>query len=160
MGSASTVAGHATHLVLGIAGQVLHALDDHATDPIGRNDLGPFFFLTFEADTLTRPEAVSPTRALFTRLACGEEAAPVAERFRQPCTALGTEVVERTEASRSSGRPSPPRRQARRNQSGKSAAASSPAAAPLRPSSHELTRSKTVCTPLPARSTIEENRVR
>ncbi|HET9093433.1 MAG TPA: CapA family protein [Acidimicrobiales bacterium] len=97
---ATVVAGHSAHVLQGVAGRVLYDLgdflDDYATDPVERNDLGLAFFLTFEGDVPIRLEAV-PLRLeyCFTRLARGGESAVVAERFRQRCAAFGTEVLAR-----------------------------------------------------------------
>jgi poly-gamma-glutamate synthesis protein (capsule biosynthesis protein) len=97
---ATLVAGHSAHVFHGVQGTVLYDLgdlvDDYATDPRLRNDLGLLFLVTFEGPRPTRLEAV-PIALDFcsTRLAQGEEAAWVARRFRRACAALGTDVEQR-----------------------------------------------------------------
>lgn len=97
---ATLVAGHSAHVFHGIADRVLYDLgdfvDDYATDPELRNDLGLLFLVTFEQDTPVRVEGV-PLALDYcrTRLAGADEAAWIARRFRRACAALGTEVAER-----------------------------------------------------------------
>jgi poly-gamma-glutamate capsule biosynthesis protein CapA/YwtB (metallophosphatase superfamily) len=93
---ASLVAGHSAHVFHGVEGRVLwdlgDFLDDYRVDPIARNDLGLLWLLDLDERRL---EAV-PLKLdyCFTRLADGEDAAWIRERFRAACAALGTEVRE------------------------------------------------------------------
>ena len=97
---AGLVAGHSAHVVHGVGRYVLYDLgdfiDDYATHPSLRNDLGMMFLVTYEGDRPTRVEGV-PLALDFcrTRLADGDDARWMAERFRAACAALGTEVDER-----------------------------------------------------------------
>jgi poly-gamma-glutamate capsule biosynthesis protein CapA/YwtB (metallophosphatase superfamily) len=97
---AALVAGHSAHVFHGVGDRILYDLgdflDDYAVDRRLRNDLGLLFLVTFEADRPVRIEAV-PLALDFchTRLAEGEDAAWVRDRFRAACAALGTEVAER-----------------------------------------------------------------
>jgi poly-gamma-glutamate synthesis protein (capsule biosynthesis protein) len=94
---ATLVAGHSAHCFHGVRGRVLYDLgdfvDDYAADPLLRNDLGLLFLVTLGAKGPRRIEAV-PLRVEYahTRLADGEDAAWVRERFRAACAALGTKV--------------------------------------------------------------------
>lgn len=97
---ATLVAGHSAHVFHGVANGVLYDLgdfiDDYATDPILRNDLGLLFLVTFEQATPTRIEAVPlALDYCHTRLADDAEAAWISRRFRRACAAFGTEVSER-----------------------------------------------------------------
>lgn len=94
---ATLVAGHSAHVFHGVAGRVCYDLgdfvDDYATDPVLRNDLGLVFFV--ELDTLgpRRVEAVPiALDHCHTRLADADEAAWIARRFTAACASLGTEV--------------------------------------------------------------------
>jgi poly-gamma-glutamate synthesis protein (capsule biosynthesis protein) len=96
---ATLVAGHSAHVFHGVAGSVLYDvgdfLDDYATDPALRNDLGVLFFVTLDEAGLRRIEAVPLSLAYcHTRLASGENAAWVRRRFHEACEKLGTEVTE------------------------------------------------------------------
>jgi poly-gamma-glutamate synthesis protein (capsule biosynthesis protein) len=94
---ATLVAGHSAHVFHGIQGSVLFDLgdfiDDYAVDPVLRNDLGLFFLVTLGERGPERVEAV-PLELDFchTRLARGESAAWIRDRFRHACAALGTLV--------------------------------------------------------------------
>ena len=77
---ATLVAGHSAHVFHGVADRVLYDLgdfiDDYATDPNLRNDLGLLFLVTFEQATPTRIEAVPlALDYCHTRLADAAEAA-------------------------------------------------------------------------------------
>jgi poly-gamma-glutamate synthesis protein (capsule biosynthesis protein) len=85
----------------GVADSVVYDLgdfiDDYATDPFLRNDLGLLFLVTFDdGGRLTRLEAI-PLALDYcsTRLAAPEEAHWIIDRFRRACTAFGTEVEQR-----------------------------------------------------------------
>jgi poly-gamma-glutamate synthesis protein (capsule biosynthesis protein) len=70
-------------------------IDDYATDPRLRNDLGLLFLVTFDDGQPTRLEVVPlALDYCHTRLATTDEAAAITDRFRRACAALGTEVVE------------------------------------------------------------------
>jgi poly-gamma-glutamate synthesis protein (capsule biosynthesis protein) len=96
---ATLVAGHSAHVFHGVADGVVYDLgdfiDDYATDPFLRNDLGLLFLVTFEEAVAARLEAV-PLALDYcrTRLANAGEAAWVHRRFRRACAAFGTEVSE------------------------------------------------------------------
>jgi poly-gamma-glutamate capsule biosynthesis protein CapA/YwtB (metallophosphatase superfamily) len=94
---ATLVAGHSAHVFHGVAGTVLYDLgdfiDDYAVDPRLHNDLGLLFIVTFDGPVPIRLEAVPlALDHCFTRLADGDDAAWITERFRSACAALGTEV--------------------------------------------------------------------
>lgn len=97
---ATLVAGHSAHLFQGVGPGVLYDLgdfiDDYATDPLLRNDLGLLFLVTFEHGTPVRLEAV-PLGLDFchTRLARRDETAWIARHLRRACAGFGTEVTER-----------------------------------------------------------------
>ena len=94
---ATLVAGHSAHVFPRVSDRVCYYLgdfvDDYATDPVLRNDLGLLFLVRFDDAVPTRIEAV-PLHLGYchTRLARGEERAWIARRFRRACAALGTEV--------------------------------------------------------------------
>jgi poly-gamma-glutamate capsule biosynthesis protein CapA/YwtB (metallophosphatase superfamily) len=97
---ATLVAGHSAHVFHGVERRVLFDLgdfiDDYAVDPVLRNDLGLLWLVTLDADGPVRLEAV-PLFLDFchTRLASGEDAAWIGKRFRDACSAMGTEVTEK-----------------------------------------------------------------
>jgi poly-gamma-glutamate synthesis protein (capsule biosynthesis protein) len=96
---ATLVAGHSAHVFHGVAGTVLYDLgdfiDDYATDPLLRNDLGLLFMVTIDDGTPTRLEAVPlALDYCFTRLAEASEARWITARLKRACAALGTEVTE------------------------------------------------------------------
>ena len=99
---ATLVAGHSAHVFHGVDGPVLYDLgdflDDYATDPVLRNDLGLLFLVHLDERGPVRLEAV-PLRLEFchTRLAVGDEADWVRGRFRRACAELGTSVEEEDE---------------------------------------------------------------
>jgi poly-gamma-glutamate capsule biosynthesis protein CapA/YwtB (metallophosphatase superfamily) len=94
---ATLVAGHSAHVFHGVRSPVLFDLgdfiDDYATDPILRNDLGLLWFVTFDRSRPTQLEAV-PLKLDYcnTVLARDEDAAWIEHRFRESCAAMGTEV--------------------------------------------------------------------
>jgi poly-gamma-glutamate capsule biosynthesis protein CapA/YwtB (metallophosphatase superfamily) len=96
---ATLVAGHSAHVFHGVSPGILYDLgdflDDYAVDPVLRNDLGLLFLVGFEDSEPVRLEAV-PLKLEFchTRLAAGEEAAWIRNRFGEACRALGTDVAE------------------------------------------------------------------
>jgi len=116
---ATLVAGHSAHLFQGVESAILYDLgdfvDDYAVDR-RRNDLGLLFFVTLDKQGPIRVEAV-PLKLEFchTRLADGEDADWIRDRFRSACAALGTEVAEEdgrlvvTLRARVEGKPSSPR---------------------------------------------------
>ncbi|MGH2653159.1 MAG: CapA family protein [Actinomycetota bacterium] len=97
---ATLIAGHSAHVFHGVGERVLFDLgdflDDYAVDPVLRNDLGLLFLVTLDQGGPVRLEAV-PLRLeyCFTRVADGEDAAWIRDRFRAACRAMGTEVGER-----------------------------------------------------------------
>jgi poly-gamma-glutamate capsule biosynthesis protein CapA/YwtB (metallophosphatase superfamily) len=94
---ATLVAGHSAHVFHGVEDRILYDLgdflDDYAVDPELRNDLGLFFLVELDRAGPVRLEAV-PLKLEFchTRLAVGEEAKWIGERFTAACRRLGTEV--------------------------------------------------------------------
>jgi poly-gamma-glutamate synthesis protein (capsule biosynthesis protein) len=97
---ATLVAGHSAHVFHGVDGTVLYDLgdfvDDYATHPELRNDLGLLFVVTIDDGTPTRVEAL-PLALDYcrTRLADRAEAALITDRFRRACSAFGTDVSRR-----------------------------------------------------------------
>jgi poly-gamma-glutamate capsule biosynthesis protein CapA/YwtB (metallophosphatase superfamily) len=97
---ATVVAGHSAHVFHGIEGPVLYDLgdfvDDYATDPLLRNDLGLLFRLTLDRDGPIHLEAL-PLKLEYrhTRLARGDELTWIRDRFARACSQLGTTSVER-----------------------------------------------------------------
>ena len=94
---AAVIAGHSAHVFHGVRPPVLFDLgdfvDDYATDPSRRNDLGLLWVVTLEGTHLRRIEAVPLTlEYCYTRLATGGDRAWIERRFREACTAMGTEV--------------------------------------------------------------------
>jgi poly-gamma-glutamate synthesis protein (capsule biosynthesis protein) len=95
---ATLIAGHSAHVFHGVSPGVLYDLgdfvDDYATDPGLRNDLGLLFLVTFERARPTRIEAVPlALDYCHTRLADPGEAAWIITRFRTACAKMGTEVT-------------------------------------------------------------------
>ncbi len=96
---ATLVAGHSAHVFHGVERSVIYDLgdfiDDYATDPVLRNDLGLLFLVTLEEQGPVQLEAL-PLKLDYchTRGADGEDAAWIARRFRAACARLGTEVDE------------------------------------------------------------------
>jgi hypothetical protein len=98
-GGAALVAGTSAHVFQGVEGNVLYDLgdflDDYAVNPRLRNDHGLLFLVELEPDGLRRIEAVPlQLEYAYTRLARGDEATWIRRRFRQACSAFGTEVLE------------------------------------------------------------------
>jgi poly-gamma-glutamate synthesis protein (capsule biosynthesis protein) len=96
---ASLVAGHSAHVFHGVEGRMVwdlgDFLDDYRVDPLARNDLGLLWLVDLEPDGPRRVEAVPVALDYcFTRLAGGEEADWIRERFRAACAAVGTEARE------------------------------------------------------------------
>ena len=98
------VAGHSAHVFHGVEGRILYDLgdflDDYATDPVLRNDLGLVFFVTLVDDGSLVVEAV-PIELGYCRtdLAEGEDARWIAGRFDRACRAFGA-TVRRAEGGR------------------------------------------------------------
>jgi poly-gamma-glutamate capsule biosynthesis protein CapA/YwtB (metallophosphatase superfamily) len=96
---AALVVGHSAHVFHGAGDRILYDLgdflDDYAVDPALRNDLGLLFLVTLEGGRPLRLEAV-PLKLDYcrTRLAEGEDARWIRDRFRMASGALGTEVRE------------------------------------------------------------------
>jgi poly-gamma-glutamate capsule biosynthesis protein CapA/YwtB (metallophosphatase superfamily) len=100
---ATVIAGHSAHVFQGVSFSsetcVLfdlgEFLDDYMVDPVLRNDLGLLFFVTLDGGRPARVEAL-PLKLEYshTRLAIGDDASWIAERFRSACAALGTDVRE------------------------------------------------------------------
>lgn len=95
---AAIVAGHSAHVFHGVDGPVLYDLgdflDDYATDPVLRNDLGLLFLVTLDRGGPVRLEAL-PLKLDYcrTRAAVDEEAAWIERRFRRACAAFGGGVT-------------------------------------------------------------------
>ena len=97
---ATLVAGTSAHLFHGIAGQVLFDLgdfiDDYATDPDLRNDLGLLFLVTLDGQRMGRVEAVPlKLRYARTELAAIADRAWIRDRFTRACATFGTSVHDR-----------------------------------------------------------------
>jgi poly-gamma-glutamate synthesis protein (capsule biosynthesis protein) len=96
---ATLVAGHSAHVFHGVEPRVLYDLgdfvDDYATDPVLRNDLGLLWFVTFQSGIPVRLEAL-PLKLDYchTRIAGGDDAAWIRRRFRDASARLGTDVDE------------------------------------------------------------------
>jgi poly-gamma-glutamate capsule biosynthesis protein CapA/YwtB (metallophosphatase superfamily) len=96
---ATFVAGHSAHVFQGISPPVLFDLgdfvDDYAVDPVLRNDLGLIFIVTIEGTDLSSIEVV-PLKLdyCYTRLAEGDDARWIRERFMSACSELATSVEE------------------------------------------------------------------
>ena len=96
---ATLVAGHSAHVFHGVQDHVLYDLgdflDDYATDPRLRNDLGLLFLVTLDDDGPVRLEALPlELRYCRTRLAGGDDAAWIRRRFIRACEDLGTPARE------------------------------------------------------------------
>jgi len=93
---ATLIAGHSAHVFHGVGPRVLYDLgdflDDYRVDPTLRNDLGLLFLVDLAGD---RFEAI-PLKLEFThtRLATGDDAAWIRQRFTLACAKFGTEVTE------------------------------------------------------------------
>jgi poly-gamma-glutamate synthesis protein (capsule biosynthesis protein) len=94
---ATLVAGHSAHVFHGVADRILYDLgdflDDYAVDRELRNDLGLLFLVELDRAGPVRFEAV-PLELEFchTRLAVGDDAEWIRDRFTAACQRLGTEV--------------------------------------------------------------------
>lgn len=94
---ATVVAGHSAHVFHGVEGPVLYDLgdflDDYATDPFLRNDLGLLFLIELDERGPLRLQAI-PLRLEFcqTRLASSDEATWIARRFQHACATFDTFV--------------------------------------------------------------------
>lgn len=101
-GRATLIAGHSAHVFHGVEGNVLYDLgdflDDYARDLVLRNDLGLLFLVTVDQRGPVRLETV-PLKLEYchTRIAEGEDAAWIRQRFRDACATFGTDVVEEGE---------------------------------------------------------------
>lgn len=99
---ATLVAGHSAHVFHGAAGRVLYDLgdfiDDYATDPVLRNDLGLLFLVTLDGEGPIRIDAV-PLRLEYahTRRATGAEARLVRDRFTTACARLAADGTDESE---------------------------------------------------------------
>jgi len=96
---ATLVAGHSAHVFHGVAGRVLYDLgdfiDDYATDPALRNDLGLLFLITIDEHAPRLAEAVPlKLRYARTELASGADRDWIRSRFTSACAALGTAVSD------------------------------------------------------------------
>jgi poly-gamma-glutamate synthesis protein (capsule biosynthesis protein) len=97
---ATLVAGHSAHVFHGVDDAILYDLgdfvDDYATNPTLRNDLGLLFLITFDGPRPVLLEGVPlALDYCHTRLADAEEAGWITRRFRAACAPFGTEVTER-----------------------------------------------------------------
>ncbi|QDQ09445.1 CapA family protein [Streptomyces spectabilis] len=97
---ATLVAGHSAHLFHGFTRHVLFDLggfiDDYATHPTLRNDLGLLWLVTLDADGPQRTEAVPiALDHAHTRLADQAEYDWIADRLTKACAPLGTKVTRR-----------------------------------------------------------------
>lgn len=100
---ADLIAGHSAHCFQGASTELRclydigDFVDDYATDPYARNDLGLFFFVLFDLDTKEpwRVEAV-PLKLDFclTRVAMGQEYDFIVQRFQKFSAKYGTHVWE------------------------------------------------------------------
>lgn len=95
---ATLVAGHSAHVFHGVEGRIVYDLgdflDDYATDPVLRNDLGLLWIVDLDENGPRHLEAV-PLKLGYcrTELAWGDDAAWVRRRFRSACAAFGTDVT-------------------------------------------------------------------
>jgi len=98
---ATVIAGHSAHVFHGVAGTTRSRvvfdlgdfLDDYMVDPVLRNDLGILFFVSLDRAGPTRVEGLPlKLQHCHTRVATGDDAAWVVQRFRRACGALGTEA--------------------------------------------------------------------
>jgi poly-gamma-glutamate capsule biosynthesis protein CapA/YwtB (metallophosphatase superfamily) len=96
---ATLIAGHSAHVFHGIEPRILYDLgdflDDYAVDSKLRNDLGLLFLVTIDRDGPRALEAV-PLKLEFchTRLADGDDARWIRQRFRTACAAFDVDVAE------------------------------------------------------------------
>ncbi len=96
---ATLVAGHSAHVFHGVAGRVLYDLgdfiDDYATDPVFRNDLGLLFLVTI-GEHGPQQVACVPLKLRYARteVAAGEDREWIAARFTRACAEFGTAVTD------------------------------------------------------------------
>ncbi len=96
---AHLVVGHSAHVVHGVTDGVLFDLgdflDDYATDPVMRNDLGLLWLLNLDENVVTHVQAI-PLHLGYchTALARGDDAEWIRRRFRHLCAESGTDVVD------------------------------------------------------------------
>jgi poly-gamma-glutamate capsule biosynthesis protein CapA/YwtB (metallophosphatase superfamily) len=96
---ATLVAGHSAHVFHGVEDRILYDLgdflDDYAVDRELRNDLGLLFLVELDRAGPVRLDAV-PLELEFchTRLAAGDDARRIRDRFTAACGRLGSEVRE------------------------------------------------------------------
>jgi poly-gamma-glutamate capsule biosynthesis protein CapA/YwtB (metallophosphatase superfamily) len=93
------VAGTSAHVFHGVEENVLYDLgdflDDYRVHRRLRNDHGVLFLVELEPDGPRRIEGVPlKLEYAYTRLANGEDAAWIRDRFRKACAEFGTEVLE------------------------------------------------------------------
>lgn len=96
---ATLVAGHSAHVFHGIQGRIIYDLgdfiDDYATEPVLRNDLGMLILVELGEGRPTRVDAVPlKLEYAYTRLAAGADREWVRSRFTHACAHFGTEVRE------------------------------------------------------------------
>jgi poly-gamma-glutamate capsule biosynthesis protein CapA/YwtB (metallophosphatase superfamily) len=98
-GGAALVAGHSAHVFHGAHPPVLYDLgdfvDDYATHPALRNDLGLLWLVTFDGPRVCEVEVVPLHLAFcFTELARGDDARFVRDRLRDACRAFDAEIID------------------------------------------------------------------
>jgi hypothetical protein len=92
---ATLVAGHSAHVFHGTDGAILYDLgdflDDYATDPVLRNDLGLLWLVDLDNSGARRVEGL-PLKLDYchTRLAEGDDAAWIERRLRRASETLGS----------------------------------------------------------------------
>ncbi|MFI6925975.1 CapA family protein [Nonomuraea spiralis] len=94
---ATLVAGHSAHVFHGVAPHILYDLgdfvDDYATDPLERNDLGLLWLVTLDEHGPVRLRAL-PLKLDYahTRMATGDDWRWIRDRFTIACARFGTSV--------------------------------------------------------------------
>jgi poly-gamma-glutamate capsule biosynthesis protein CapA/YwtB (metallophosphatase superfamily) len=96
---ATLVAGHSAHVFHGVTGPVLYDLgdfiDDYATDPVLRNDLGLLFLVTIGEHGPPQVAGVPlKLRYARTEVAAGVDREWIAARFTRACAEFGTAVTD------------------------------------------------------------------
>jgi poly-gamma-glutamate capsule biosynthesis protein CapA/YwtB (metallophosphatase superfamily) len=97
---ATLVAGHSAHVFQGVRPRTIYDLgdfiDDYATDPVMRNDLGLLWLVDTEGRNPPHVEAV-PLKLDYchTRLANDEDSEWIAHRLESACAGLGTSIQQR-----------------------------------------------------------------
>lgn len=97
---ATLVAGHSAHIFQGVRRRAIYDLgdfiDDYATDPVLRNDLGLLWLVDTEDMDPPHVEAV-PLKLDYchTRLATDEDSEWIAHRLESACARLGTSIHQR-----------------------------------------------------------------